>query len=81
VGARLLKALAPRSFARLANADSGPATYDRYGFRIPAVIISPCARPDFVLSDVLDHTSVLRLVAFLTPPDLPAPKDGPFHVS
>ena len=83
-------------------------TYDRYGFRVPAVIVSPYARPDFVLHDVLDHTSVLKLIeekwnlppltrrdaaavsplgaldldappAFLTPPELPEPKAGPFR--
>jgi phospholipase C len=42
--------------------DAGPPAYDRYGFRIPAVIVSPYARPGFVLSDVLDHTSVLKLI-------------------
>ena len=26
------------------------------------MIVSPYARPDFVLSDVLDHTSVLKLI-------------------
>ena len=40
----------------------GPHRYDRYGFRVPAVIVSPYARPDYVCSRVLDHTSVLRLV-------------------
>jgi phospholipase C len=29
---------------------------------VPAVIVSPYARRDFVLSQVLDHTSVLKLV-------------------
>ena len=42
--------------------DDGPDSYDQYGFRVPAVIVSPYARPDFVCSEVLDHTSVLRLV-------------------
>ena len=36
--------------------------YDQYGVRVPAVIVSPYARPDCVLSDVFDHTSVLKLV-------------------
>jgi phospholipase C len=58
----LLRALAPKQLARLVNADDGPTTYDRYGFRVPAVIVSPYARPDFVLHDVLDHTSVLKLI-------------------
>jgi phospholipase C len=38
------------------------ARYDRYGFRVPAVIVSAYARPNFVLHDVHDHTSVLRLI-------------------
>ena len=42
--------------------DAGPATYDRYGFRVPAVIVSPYARPDYVTSTVYDHTSILKLV-------------------
>jgi len=40
----------------------GPDGYDVYGFRVPAVIVSPYARPDCVLSDVFDHTSVLKLI-------------------
>jgi phospholipase C len=58
----LLRVLAPKQLDRLENADDGPVTYDRYGFRVPAVIVSPYARPDFVLHDVLDHTSVLKLI-------------------
>jgi phospholipase C len=41
---------------------AGPGAYDTYGFRVPAVIVSPYARPDCVLSDVFDHTSVLKLL-------------------
>jgi phospholipase C len=59
---RLVGWLAPKQLARLANLDDGPASFDRYGFRVPAVIVSPHARPDFVLHDVLDHTSVLKLI-------------------
>jgi phospholipase C len=44
------------------NEDAGPHRYDQYGFRVPAVIVSPYARPDYVCSRVLDHTSVLKLV-------------------
>jgi phospholipase C len=58
----LLGALAPKLLAQLENANAGPATYDRLGFRVPAVIVSPYARPDFVLHDQLDHTSVLKLI-------------------
>ncbi len=41
--------------------DDGPRDYDRYGFRVPAVIVSPYARPDYVPAR-LDHTSVLKLI-------------------
>ncbi len=58
----VLRAVLRKSFADLEDADAGTASYDRYGFRVPAVIVSPYARQDFVLSDVLDHTSVLKLI-------------------
>ena len=44
------------------NLTKGPNRYDRYGFRVPAVLVSPYARPQHVCSEVLDHTSVLKLV-------------------
>jgi phospholipase C len=44
------------------NLTKGPRSYDRFGFRVPAVLVSPYARPDYVCSEVLDHTSVLKLV-------------------
>ncbi len=50
------------SFAHAGARDAGPHRYDRYGFRVPAVIVSPCARPDYVCDQVFDHTSVLKLV-------------------
>jgi phospholipase C len=37
-------------------------SYDQYRFRVPAVIVSPYARPGFVLHNALDHTSVLKLI-------------------
>jgi phospholipase C len=58
----LLRPLRPGLVAGKREETGGPRRYDRYGFRVPAVIVSPYARPDFVLSTVLDHTSVLRLV-------------------
>ena len=48
--------------AEMEAVDAGPRGYDRYGFRVPAVIVSPYARPGHVCRQVLDHTSVLRLV-------------------
>ncbi len=54
--------LLPRYIRKAQNADDGPLRYDQYGIRVPAVLVSPYARPDCVLSDVFDHTSVLKLV-------------------
>jgi phospholipase C len=59
---RLLHKVIFPKMAKDAENDGGPMRYDRYGVRVPAVIVSPFARPDFVLSEVLDHTSVLKLV-------------------
>ncbi len=42
--------------------DDAAGRYDRYGFRVPAVVVSPYARPDFVSSTVYDHTSVLKMI-------------------
>jgi phospholipase C len=39
-----------------------PFTFARYGFRVPAAIISPYAKKDYVSRVVHDHTSVLSLV-------------------
>jgi phospholipase C len=44
------------------NLNQGPHRYDRYGFRVPAVIVSPYARPGYVCSETFDHTSALKLV-------------------
>jgi phospholipase C len=60
--ARLLRPVFPRLVKSKENLTKGPHQFDQYGFRVPAVIVSPYARPDYVCSEVLDHTSVLRLV-------------------
>jgi phospholipase C len=59
---RLLSPVFGKAFADLANVDTGPADYTRYGFRVPAVIVSPYARRDYVCSTTLDHTSILKLI-------------------
>ncbi len=53
--------LFPRN-SKGAENDIGPMCYDRYGPRVPAVVISPYARKDCVISEVFDHTSVLKLI-------------------
>ncbi len=39
-----------------------PGSFDRYGFRVPAGVVSPYARKDYVSHVVHDHTSILKLV-------------------
>jgi phospholipase C len=59
---RLLQPLLGKYMAELEAVDRGTRSYDNYGFRVPAVIVSPYARRDFVTSTVHDHTSILKLV-------------------
>ncbi len=58
----LLRILAPGYVKNAQKLDAGPQCYDRYGFRVPAVLVSPFARRDYVSSQTFDHTSVLKLV-------------------
>ena len=39
-----------------------PGAFDRYGIRVPAIVISPYARKHFVSHTVYDHTSILRFI-------------------
>ena len=59
---RLLNPVFGGGFARLKVIDDGPRDYGSYGFRVPAVIVSPYARPGYVCRKTLDHTSVLKLI-------------------
>jgi phospholipase C len=58
----VLRRVRPSMVESNENLDQGPHRYDRYGFRVPAVIVSPYARPGYVCSETFDHTSVLKLV-------------------
>jgi phospholipase C len=58
----VLRLVHPRMVEGNENLDQGPRRYDQYGFRVPAVIVSPYARPGYVCSETFDHTSVLKLV-------------------
>jgi phospholipase C len=57
----LHRVLFPHHVKGAETPDGQTLRYDRYGFRVPAVVVSPYARPDCVLSEVFDHTSVLKL--------------------
>lgn len=39
-----------------------PGAFDRYGFRVPFLVVSPYAKKGFVTHQVYDHASVLRFV-------------------
>jgi phospholipase C len=39
-----------------------PGAYDRYGFRVPLVVVSPWARAQYVSNIVQDHTSLLAFI-------------------
>jgi phospholipase C len=58
----VLRPLVPGYVRSAEKLDAGPQTYDRYGFRVPAVIVSPYARPGYVSSETFDHASVLKLI-------------------
>jgi phospholipase C len=39
-----------------------PGAYNRYGFRVPAVVVSPYARPNYVSHVVRDHTAIMKFI-------------------
>ena len=58
----MFRLVRPGYVRKVEQLDAGPQTYDRYGFRVPAVIVSPYARPGYVSSQTFDHASVLKLI-------------------
>jgi phospholipase C len=44
------------------TATDQPGGYDRYGFRVPTVVVSPFSKKHFVSHTVYDHTSVLKTI-------------------
>jgi phospholipase C len=55
-------AVKPDDVPPMLTSTDTPGAYDRYGFRVPAAIVSPYARKNYVSHVVHDHTSVLKLV-------------------
>jgi phospholipase C len=51
-----------RIATRIDREDRAHGRYDRYGFRVPAVVVSPYAKPNYVSSTIYDHTSALKLI-------------------
>jgi len=52
----------PDGIAPLLQPGDVPAAFDRYGIRLPVVVVSPYSRPRAVSNTVHDHTSILRFI-------------------
>ena len=63
-------ACVPDAIPPMLESGDVPGAFDRYGIRVPAVVVSPYARPHYVSHRVYDHTSILRFIE--TRFDLPA---------
>ncbi len=63
-------ACVPDGVPPILEAGDEPGAFDRYGIRVPLVVVSPWARRRFVSHTVYDHTSILRFIE--TRFDLPA---------
>jgi phospholipase C len=56
------RAIKPDSTPPLLSPGDMPGAYDRYGFRVPTLVVSPWARPNYVSNFVQDHTSILAFM-------------------
>jgi phospholipase C len=56
------RACAPDGIAPRLALDDYRAAYDRYGFRVPLIAVSPYAKRHYVAHAVYDHTSLLRFI-------------------
>jgi phospholipase C len=59
------RAIAPDSIAPIpvpGGPPLAPGGYDRYGFRVPTVVVSPWARENYVSRVVQDHTSITAFI-------------------
>jgi phospholipase C len=55
-------AIPPDDIAPVLTAANVPGKYDRYGFRVPTVVMSAYSKPHYVSHTVYDHTSVLKTI-------------------
>jgi phospholipase C len=56
------RAIKPDNTPPLLQPGEVPGAFDRYGFRVPLVVVSPFARKGYVSSVVQDHTSILKFI-------------------
>ena len=55
-------AIPPDSIPPALSSGDVPGAFDRYGFRVPMIVISPWARPRYVSRVVHDHTSLTAFI-------------------
>jgi phospholipase C len=55
-------ACVPDDIPPMLGAGDEPGAFDRYGIRVPVVVVSPWARARYVSHKVYDHTSILRFI-------------------
>ena len=55
-------AIPPDSIAPVLTSDDVPGAFDRYGFRVPMIVVSPWARAHYVSHTVEDHTSITAFI-------------------
>ncbi|MEO6857404.1 MAG: alkaline phosphatase family protein [Solirubrobacteraceae bacterium] len=59
------RAIRPDSIAPIHSPNTpplAPGTFNRYGFRVPTIVVSPWAKPGYVSRVVQDHTSITSFV-------------------
>ncbi|HUO73431.1 MAG TPA: alkaline phosphatase family protein [Solirubrobacteraceae bacterium] len=56
------RAIKPDSIPPMTTTGDLPGGYDRYGFRVPLIVVSPWARADYVSSVTQDHTSITAFI-------------------
>jgi phospholipase C len=55
-------AIPPDSIAPMLTPADAPGSFDRYGFRVPMIVVSPWARPQYISRSVEDHTSITAFI-------------------
>ena len=56
------RAIKPDSTPPMLTPGDAPGAYDRYGFRVPLIVVSPWARPGYASRVVQDHTSLTAFI-------------------
>ncbi|HYB25187.1 MAG TPA: alkaline phosphatase family protein [Solirubrobacteraceae bacterium] len=55
-------AVAPDSIPPMLTSTDVPGAFNRYGFRVPLIVVSPWAKPHYVSRVVQDHTSMVAFI-------------------